>query len=246
MQSWTILFRNYRISTSISYCLYGGQVFFFFLVSVSILLQGKGCLFVFFCDRAYKVFIFEEQLLWEKVACLYSCEKLWNICDLSLRFSTAILALWQRLSFWPRDLATLPCVCFLYRENDRLSTCHHFFFFFSPPLFPRKRVQSWLWCTAGSEPVSSGLTVRRTAGVDGRSPAGGRAKRQNASGPPCVFWASRKRKPKCRPSVDSVAPRTHTTPIPSLWFSVTFCCRPRSPSNECWTMFFYFPCTCGR
>lgn len=239
MQSWTILFRNYRISTSISYCLYGGQVFLFFFGQRFYSFAGQR-LFVwgfFFCDRAYKVFIFEEQLLWEKVACLYSCEKLWNICDLSLRFSTAILALWQRLSFWPRDLATLPCVCFLYRENDRLSTCHHFFFFFFSPSFPRKRVQSWLWCTAGSEPVSSGLTVRRTVG---------RAKRQNASGPPCVFWASRKRKAKFRPSVDSVAPRTHTTPIPSLWFSVTFCCRPRSPSNECWTMFFYFPCTCGR
>lgn len=135
----------------------------FFFLSVFLFFCRAKAVCLFFCDRAYKVFIFEEQLLWEKVACLYSCEKLWNICDLSLRFPTAILALWQRLSFWPRDLATLPCVCFLYRENDRLSTCHYFFFFFLFS-FPRKRVQSWLWCTAGSEPVSSGLTVHRTCG----------------------------------------------------------------------------------
>lgn len=241
MQSWTILFRNYRISTSISYYLYGGQVFFF--VSVSILLQGKGCLFVF-CDRAYKVFIFEEQLLWEKVACLYSCEKLWNICDLLLRFSTAILALWQRLSFWPRDLATLPCVCFLYRENDRLSTCHHpFFFFFSHFL---GNVFN-LGCDVPLEVSLSVLVLpcvepRAWTVVHPRGPSEA-PKRYRSS---VCFLSLAEEKIEVSPSVDSVAPRTHTTPIPSLWFSVTFCCRPRSPSNECWTMFFYFPCTCGR
>lgn len=70
--------------------MYGGQVFF---LSVFLFFCRAKAVCLFFCDRAYKVFIFEEQLLWEKVACLYSCEKLWNICDLSLRFPTAILAL---------------------------------------------------------------------------------------------------------------------------------------------------------